>query len=224
MPTQTFWEASLEGPEPHTPRFFSQIHHQSIKSVPLSWERMRQYIMNPGMFPTQKYKRKGKRVSLLKQLWISACYRCLETPMQDTMKTKEGNFQRMDVISKRSVTCNEWPFPWHFQTQLLELRNRLKQNWDFALFQTVKEEEEKKPEGRKKNVLSISWIWSEILFSYFPISYCMGGSYPEGKTVILPPAANCQLPFHHCHHILHAPDDLLTELITPSEDSASQGF
>lgn len=85
---------------------------------------------------------------------------------------------------KDEWTCPQWPLPLHFQTQFLELRNRFKQNWDFTLFQVVKEEEKKKLEERKKkeNVLSISWIWSEILFSYFPISYYMGGSYPEGRT------------------------------------------
>lgn len=52
----------------------------------------------------------------------------------------------------------------------------------------------------------------------------MGGSYPEGKIVTLPPATNRQLTFHHCHRFSQAPDDLLTELITPSEDSGPWAF
>lgn len=64
----------------------------------------------------------------------------------------------------------------------------------------------------------------KILFSYFPIPYYMGGSYPGGETVTLRPATSCQLPFHHCHHFSQVPDDFLTELMTPSEDSGLGPF
>lgn len=43
----------------------------------------------------------------------------------------------------------------------------------FYIISGSKRKRQKIRREKKKNVLSTSWIWSEILFSYFPISYYM---------------------------------------------------
>lgn len=41
---------------------------------------------------------------------------------------------------------------------------------------------------------------------------------------MLPPAAGCQLSFHHWHSSLCLPDELVTRLITISDDTGLRGF
>lgn len=203
-----FWETS--------PGFFSQIHLQSLMSVPRREWRNRSWVWE--CYLHRNIKKRERHVSLRTNTSKWTLLTSGKHPHR-IQRQKKGIFTGRLSFFKDEQTCHRTSlFPYTCQSSS-QTEARLR----FYLTSNSKRRRRKKLEGRK-SVFFISWIGSEIRFFCFPISYSTGGSYPEGRRVTIPPATDCQLTVHHCHYTSRVPGDLLTELITPPEDSRSRAF
>lgn len=193
----------------HMSRYLSQIPISSV--CPRLPKRVRQWIASPGMLPYIEIQRKGKGVRLLKQMtkWMFDASGSLSAGHNDD---KRGAFQWTDVISKMSGHVVNGLYLCTFKPSSRKPR----MDWSKIEFYRISDSKRRGKNRRKKCLVrSLDLKWNLVFLSSNLTLY--GWLMPRGKTCHIfccckPPALDPSLVSH-----LLAPDDLLTELMAPSE-------